>query len=147
MTSSDTEKDREEILDLFTRLVKAHADKDADAVASLYAADAVIYDMAPPLGRRGIGRDRIAGWFDTWDGPVIIDARGVDLSIGGDLAYSTGLNRMRGEKQGEIHDLWFRATMCLERSDDGWRIVHDHTSVPFYMDGSDRAAVDLKPEA
>jgi ketosteroid isomerase-like protein len=26
-----------------------------------------------------------------------------------------------------------------------WRIVHDHSSVPFYMDGSYRAAVDLKP--
>ena len=25
------------------------------------------------------------------------------------------------------------------------RIVHEHQSVPYYMDGSVRAAVDLKP--
>ena len=26
-----------------------------------------------------------------------------------------------------------------------WKIAHEHTSVPFYMDGSFRAAVDLEP--
>jgi ketosteroid isomerase-like protein len=26
-----------------------------------------------------------------------------------------------------------------------WKIAHEHTSVPFYMDGSFRAAIDLKP--
>jgi PhnB protein len=26
-----------------------------------------------------------------------------------------------------------------------WKIVHEHSSTPFYMDGSYRAAVDLKP--
>jgi ketosteroid isomerase-like protein len=35
--------------------------------------------------------------------------------------------------------------MCLRKTNGQWRIVHDHSSVPFYMDGSYRAAVDLKP--
>jgi hypothetical protein len=26
-----------------------------------------------------------------------------------------------------------------------WAIVHEHVSVPFYMDGSYKAAIDLKP--
>jgi ketosteroid isomerase-like protein len=26
-----------------------------------------------------------------------------------------------------------------------WLVTHEHVSVPFYMDGSLRAAVDLKP--
>ena len=26
-----------------------------------------------------------------------------------------------------------------------WKIMHEHSSVPFYMDGSFKAAVDLKP--
>jgi ketosteroid isomerase-like protein len=38
-----------------------------------------------------------------------------------------------------------RETLCLEREADSWRIVHEHTSVPFYMDGSMRPAFDLKP--
>ena len=42
-------------------------------------------------------------------------------------------------------DLWFRSTVGLRRTADGWQITHEHDSTPFYMDGSDRAALDLKP--
>lgn len=28
----------------------------------------------------------------------------------------------------------------------GWKIAHTHSSVPFYMEGSYRAAVDLHPD-
>jgi PhnB protein len=53
---------------------------------------------------------------------------------------------MRGTKtDGEKVDLWFRQTLGLARHADIWKIVHEHESVPFYMDGSYRAAVDLKP--
>ena len=38
-----------------------------------------------------------------------------------------------------------RATVCLHREGGAWRIVHEHESVPFYMDGSLRPAFDLKP--
>ena len=46
---------------------------------------------------------------------------------------------------GEQTDVWVRQTFCLRRVNGAWRIVHEHASVPFYMDGSYRAAVDLKP--
>ena len=29
--------------------------------------------------------------------------------------------------------------------DGRWTVIHEHVSVPFYMDGSERAALDLKP--
>ena len=52
--------DRTEIEALFKQLVRAHADRDADAIVEAYTPDAVIYDLAPPLGRRGMNRDRVA---------------------------------------------------------------------------------------
>jgi ketosteroid isomerase-like protein len=42
-------------------------------------------------------------------------------------------------------DLWTRCTACLVRRGTEWKIVHQHNSVPFLMDGSFKAAVDLKP--
>ena len=54
-------------------------------------------------------------------------------------------NRMRGRQGNEDQDMWYRTTVCLRKTDGRWHIVHDHTSVPFYMDGRYRAAVDLKP--
>ena len=38
-----------------------------------------------------------------------------------------------------------RATVCLRKSAGGWKIVHEHESVPFYMDESLRPAFDLEP--
>jgi PhnB protein len=38
-----------------------------------------------------------------------------------------------------------RATVGFRKVDGKWRVVHEHVSVPFYMDGSYKAAVDLKP--
>ncbi len=137
--------DRAEIDALFRQLAKAHTDRDADAVVEAYAPDAVIYDLAPPLGRRGMNRDSVAAWFAGWDGPIRIDAHDVDLTLDGDVAFSSALNRMRGRQGGEARDLWYRTTMCLRKTDGRWRVVHDHSSVPFYMDGSFRAAIDLKP--
>jgi ketosteroid isomerase-like protein len=53
---------------------------------------------------------------------------------------------MTGTKtDGQKVDLWFRATACLIRRTGRWRIEHVHNSVPFAMDGSYRALLDLKP--
>ena len=40
---------------------------------------------------------------------------------------------------------WMRDTICLNRVSGAWKIVHLHSSVPFYMDGSLRPAFDLQP--
>jgi uncharacterized protein (TIGR02246 family) len=137
--------DRTEIKALFQNLVKAHAEHDADAIVEAYAPDAVIYELVPPLGRRGMNRDSVAAWLAGWDGPIQINARDVNLRVEGGLAFVSALNRMRGRIGGEDQDMWYRTTMCLRKISGRWRIVRDHTSVPFYMDGSYRAAVDLKP--
>jgi uncharacterized protein (TIGR02246 family) len=137
--------DRTEIEALLQRLAKAHVDHNADAIVECYAPDAVIYELSPPLGRRGLSREAVATWLAGWDGPILIDAFDVNLTVDRELAFSSALNRMRGRSNGEDQDMWFRATMCLRKMNGQWRIVHDHASVPFYMDGSYRAAVDLKP--
>lgn len=138
--------DRAEIEAIFKQLEGAHTDHDADAIAESYAPDAVIYDMAPPLGRRGMNRDSIAAWLASWEGPILVDARDFNLTVNGDLAFVSAFNRMRGRQGGEDQDMWYRTTICLRKTSGRWRIVCDHASVPFYMDGSYRAAVDLKPE-
>lgn len=138
--------DHEAIIALCQRMGQAHHDRDAGAIAACYSADAVVYSLAPPLAERGVNQDTIAAWLATWEGAIQIDAQDTELSVAGDLAYTLALNRMRGTKtDGEEVDLWFRTTMCFRKTGNGWRIVHDHSSVPFHMDGSLRAAVDLKP--
>ncbi len=140
--------ERNNIIALCQRLRQAHRDKDADAIVGCYTDDALIYSLAPPLSSRGLSRDDTRAWLATWDGPVTIDAADVDVVVDGDIAWAAALSRMRGVKtDGEEVDLWFRTTMCFRRRGSEWQIVHDHSSTPFYMDGTFRAAVDLAPGA
>jgi hypothetical protein len=65
----------------------------------------VIYDLAPPLGCRGMNRDSVAAWLAGWEGPILIDARDVHLTVDGDLAFVSALKRMRGRQGGEDQDM------------------------------------------
>lgn len=137
--------DRKRIEELLGRLSRAHYKRDAEAIVSAYYPDALICDLAPPLSRRGMNVESVTAWLATWDGPIEMEEKNVEVNVSEQLAVVTALNRMRGQQGGEWQDLWFRTTLCLEKRETGWLIVHDHTSVPFHMDGSYRAAVDLAP--
>jgi ketosteroid isomerase-like protein len=127
-------------------LTEAIRDKDATAVIALLADGEVTFDLAPPLRmepERTHDPVPLEEWFGTWQGPIVSEP---EVACGGDVAYAFGLQHMAGTKEtGEEVDLWFRATACLHNEDGRWRITHMHNSVPFAMDGSDTALLDLDP--
>ena len=85
-------------------------------------------------------------WFPTFQGPVGYEMRDLNITTGDDVAFCHSLNRISGTRtNGERTDVWVRATICYRRIDGKWMVMHEHVSVPFYMDGSFKAAVDLKP--
>lgn len=131
------------------RVHRAVYDKDPQAAVACLSDDAVAYDLSPPLQQHPAGADGTGGleqWFATWDGPISIEDQDMVIETGGDVAYSHALRHMTGRKtDGQDVDLWFRGTMCFRRSNGDWRVTHIHDSVPFAMDGSDRALLDLEP--
>ena len=140
-------QDKAEVMDLIAGMAKARYDKDAHAIAAPYAPHAAICSLAPPLRHTGISLAETQAWLDTWETPITIEPRGFEITIAGGTAFAYGYMRMQGRKKGADHEVnfWMRETLCLERAGGRWRIVHEHTSVPFYMDGSNRPAFDLEP--
>lgn len=142
---------RDELLvrELLAGFVAAMRVGDADAVVARFAPDAVAFTLAPPLVSpdwRDAGAVR--AWLSTFDGPVDYEIRDLVVTVGGDVGFCHSVNRLSATPRGGSgsFDLWFRSTVCVVRVDGGWRVAHEHSSVPFYMDGSFRAAVDLRPE-
>ena len=121
---------------------------DANAVVALYAPDAVKYDLAPPLRHTGAevhDADGLQSWFDGFGGSVGYEVSELAVTTGADVAFAHSLNKMYDPSPEGRFELWFRATYCLVRTDGRWLLAHEHTSTPFYMDGSYRAALDLQP--
>jgi ketosteroid isomerase-like protein len=128
----------------------AMRDKDAARAMATLARDVVAFELAPPLALGPeAARDEagLAAWLSGWEGPVGIEIRDLHVETGGDIGWSRSLNRLHGTMTGgrEV-DMWMRSTLAFRREDGAWKIVHGHSSVPFRMDGSYRAATDLKPE-
>lgn len=120
--------------------------KDVSAVAKCFVEDPVGFYLAPPLQADEPLRENLAGWFATFDGPIGYEIRDLVISANGEVSWCHALNRLTGMKtDGERIDLWFRLTLGLKRVGDDWKIAHAHESVPFLMDGSGKAALDLEP--
>ena len=126
--------------------MKALYAKDAKAVVSHFTPDYVPFTLAPPLVSTMTGAKEYDSWFATWQGPIGTEIRDLDIVVSGDLGISHSLNLMSGRSaSGHDVELWYRQTLSFRKVDGVWKIAHEHSSVPFYMDGSFRAAIDLKP--
>ena len=128
--------------------VKGVRAKDVDAVMSHYAPDILLFDLTPPLQYAGgdAYRKNWEEWFATWQGQIGYEIKNLSITVSDDVAFRHNLNRISGTRtSGEKTDVWVRMTACYRKINGKWLIMHEHVSVPFYMDGSYKAAVDLKP--
>jgi uncharacterized protein (TIGR02246 family) len=149
MTAKNSKtSDEAQIRGLVDTWMQALRAKDVNGVMSHYAPDIVAFDLAPPLEYRGADayRKNWEAWFPTFRGPIGYEIRDLSIAATDDIAFCHSFNRITGTRtNNEKTDIWVRATVCFRKIDGKWKIVHEHQSVPFYMDGSDRAALDLKP--
>jgi uncharacterized protein (TIGR02246 family) len=150
MTTANTNANEEaKIRALIDSWASAMRAKNADGIVSHYAPDTVKFILAPPLQYTRddpFDKKSLEKWFSSFQGPIDYENRDLNITAGDDVAFCHSLNRMMATTtKGAKVDLWFRQTLCFRKIDGRWRITHEHSSVPFYMDGSYKAAVDLKP--
>lgn len=139
----------EDIRHLIGLRERAIRHKDAATVIALYARDATSFGLAPPLRIDAAAlhdRAQLEAWFAGWAGPIQTELRQLDIRVSGELGFATALQRLTGTSAAGQHiDLWMRSTYGFCREDGTWKIATTHDSVPFAMDGSYRACVDLTP--
>jgi ketosteroid isomerase-like protein len=144
-----TPTDAIQIRELIEDRAKALRRKDAAHFLSHHAADLVKFDLAPPLrasGAKALDRQKLEAWMASWEGPIGYELSELEVTAASDLALCHALLRISGVKtDGARHDIWARQTLGLRKREGSWKVTHEHISVPFYMDGSIRAAIDLEP--
>jgi ketosteroid isomerase-like protein len=151
MTTTQPVHDDAGVRDVLAEYVAAHAARDAHRILAPFTDHAVRYTLAPPLaqepGSPYSNADGLGTWLSTFDGPVVLHHRDPAVVLGADVAFVHTLTSMTATPAGapEPFTLWFRSTFGLRRIDGAWRLVHQHDSTPFHMDGSFRAATDLEP--
>ena len=141
-----SDQDKASIADKISEWSKAVSAKDAAKVATFFTSDVVSFDLAPPLRNVGFDSSALEKWFTTWDGPIGYEVTDQEITVSDTLAVARSLNHMTGKKfDDEKVDLWTRSTVCFRKEGGQWKVFHVHSSVPMLMDGSGKAATDLKP--
>jgi ketosteroid isomerase-like protein len=122
---------------------------DVRGMLAFYAPEVIQFNLAPPLGGSMDGNDPgpLTQWLTGFEAPPRRTATQLQITASGDVAFTTSIDSMTATPKGSDSPftMWHRVTLGLRLVDGEWLIVHEHSSVPFYMDGSFKAAVDLQP--
>jgi uncharacterized protein (TIGR02246 family) len=141
--SMETEARLRESIDAWAKAVR---NRDLPAILAHYAPDVVAFDAVGPL--RFVGRESYAdhwrGCMTMCPGEMIFELRDVQVVVAGDHAYACWLCRCGTTDGKEEQCAWMRATAVWRRSEEGWRIVHEHSSAPFNPE-TGKAVFDLVP--
>ena len=148
MTSDEIRKaDEAEVRSVIDAVAGAVRAGDVDALLAQCAPNLATFDLVPPLKHEGPTAIRRL-WSKTLAGfqpPLEYDIHDLDLVIGADVAFSRSLNRLGGQRaDGTRTSSWLCTTLGFCKMGGRWRIMHEHTSVPFDM-GTGKALLDLRP--
>jgi ketosteroid isomerase-like protein len=144
---TETNKAAVEIRDFMDQWADAVRAKDGIRSSANLSPRVILFDVIDPLQYTGAGalKERSEQWFSSFDGPIDFEMRNLSVTASDDVAFCHSLNRVKGiKKDGIPLEMWWRATVCLQKSDGRWRIVHQHNSVPFDT-STGKASLGLKP--
>ena len=139
-----SEREVHVVMDEMANAIRA---KDVDALMAHYAPDVLTFDLLPPLQYQGADaiRKRVSQWFSSFQGPIGLEMRHLNITAGDDVAFCSVLNGSTGtNKDGAKVEMWWRATNGFCKVDGKWLVTHGHSSEPFDV-ASGKALVDLKP--
>jgi uncharacterized protein (TIGR02246 family) len=126
--------DETQIRQLMKDWCEALRTRDLDRLIQHYAPDVLFWDAVPPFQHRGA-----AAYRRTWElmlphlPPRLgAELRDSEISVSGDLANMHCLTRLINEETKEsATGGWVRVTVCYQRQQGTWRVIHEHVSVPF----------------
>jgi ketosteroid isomerase-like protein len=136
-----------EVREVIDKTVKAIRARDTGALMSCYAENVCAFDLLPPLQYKSAAalRERAAQWLGSFEGALDYELRDLHITASGACAFARSLNHVRGTRpDGTVVDMWWRATLGLEKCDGAWLITHAHSSEPFNME-TGQAETALKP--
>ena len=126
--------DEAQIRNLIEGWADAVRAQDVESMMSSYAPDVISFDAVGGLQIIGskATRKRAEEWVSSFRAPIGYVTRDLAITAGHDVAFSHSLNQVKGTtKDGNLVDMWIRATIGFRKVEGQWLVTHEHISVPF----------------
>jgi ketosteroid isomerase-like protein len=147
MMSTQHAPDEADIRQVIDKLLGAIRAMDVEGLEACFTADMVSFDLEPPLQHVGV-EAKLKNWreaFKVFHPPLGYEIRDLTITVGEDVAFAYGINRLSGSLNGNQFGPWVRWTAGFRKVDGKWLIAHDQVSVPVDFP-SGRAMLDLEPD-
>lgn len=130
MTQTD-----DQILHILSHYKAAVLAKDVERFTALYDRDLRVFDMwgVWSYDANSSWREMAADWFGSLGTDrVVVNFSDVQTIVGADIAVIHAFIRYQAiDTDGiELRSMDNRLTMTVRRSDNGWKILHQHSSCP-----------------
>ncbi len=138
---------KEQIQHIVRQQEQAIRNKDIETSMTPYSSNTLSFDLVNSLQKVGIDacRERLQIWLAQFPGPISYEIENLAITAGEDIAYSHSINHINGSlSSGDVINMRWRATVCYQKIDGQWLIIHEHGSIPFDPE-SGKALMDLKP--
>ena len=123
-----------QIEQLIRQQEQAIQQKDIDRVMAQYSRDVVSFDVVDTLQKVGKNacRERLVNWLSQFPGEFSYHVEHLSIITSDELAICYSFNHVKGLRaSGDEIDMRWRSTVCYNKVDTQWMIVHEHSSVPF----------------
>jgi ketosteroid isomerase-like protein len=137
---ASSRQDEDQVRDLLEQWARATREGRQAEVFENHASDVLIYDVLPPMKYEGAAAYRRS--WDEWQPDTQGEGQFAfqDLSIicGTDVAFAHGFIQCGGTLlDGTAFEDLIRATFCLRKIGEAWKVVHQHMSKPFESNDND----------
>lgn len=123
-----------EIRTLIGQWAAALERKDVEGLTAEYVPDAVLFDAIPPYKSEGVEaiREVWSGCLPHFPAQFQSEHRDLVVTMTGEMAVVHGLHRVVPEDPNHpCGNTWLRITVCFRRVAGGWKVFHEHVSLPF----------------
>jgi ketosteroid isomerase-like protein/uncharacterized protein YndB with AHSA1/START domain len=110
--------------------------KNMSGVIAHHSGSVRLFNVPEPIEQRGLRQyeKALQLYFDNAPTPAPYDIDALEIQAAGDLAFASMILHCHGGARSEADHLTVRLTVCLEKTADGWSIVHEHHSVAAKLD-------------
>ena len=129
--SSDMQEDEDAVLKILDQCSEAIHVRDLDALGDCYAEDVRVFYLDSQPESFNALRSLWESAFLISPNPITVERKDIKSYASEGVAVVSSLSRLTGIGSQKISSKsWKRATVCIKKINDKWRIIHDHLSLP-----------------
>ena len=136
----------EEIRAILESITAALKVKDIDALMEHYGSETQIFDLDQQVEGKAKYHTIWAACLPYFGDEILLERGRVTIQASPDLAFVHGYSLYHGSKTDDpaAHS-WCRITMCFQKQNGRWQIMHEHFSMPIDFEAGAPALIQELP--